>query len=181
MFGQLYSLGRYAEAHKVNEEYALQMEMLFDGEHPAYLSYLNNKALLLKHDGKLEKAMDIYSQVLLKYREYYRGSTGSMAVVLLNLGLVKQQLGRAEEALEHIEEAITIKTNIGEDETSLAHAVAMKASVLKDLKQFEESKKLLRGAYEVTAIKHGEHSAQAASILSAMAMLEKAKGNYSGA
>ena len=31
--------------------------MEFPKDHPAYLTYLNNKALLLKNDGKYEQAL----------------------------------------------------------------------------------------------------------------------------
>ena len=70
-FTQLMQLGHYARAQETLNDYKAELFKHFPEGHPAYLSLMNNQAILLRLNGQYEEALEIFEQCLEAYNELF--------------------------------------------------------------------------------------------------------------
>ncbi|MCC6145074.1 MAG: tetratricopeptide repeat protein, partial [Candidatus Hydrogenedentes bacterium] len=106
------SLGKYAEAVALLEPAAEIIRAALDGSEPdAYPKLLSNLGVALQNTGRLYEAEKVLTKSLERRRKVLGPEHHDYALTLMNLAMVKSDLGRYAEARSMFQEADQVFTN----------------------------------------------------------------------
>ena len=121
----------YQRAYSLTEGPDLSVERLMTG---------SNLALIYAQQGRFSEADSLFQDVLTKMTSRYGRQQQSRATILNNYALLCVRLGRKEEAVRYVKEAVEIRDlTLGPDHPESIEAAMNCASVLRQVKRKKEA------------------------------------------
>lgn len=174
-----YDQGRLPDAEsRLREALALRWETLGKEPHPDLAENMNNLALILKDQGKLEEAGELYLQSLAMNQRLYGESHPAIALSLGNLAQLHRDLGELDLAESHYKDALSIQRDLlGERHPEVARLVQNLAFVYQDAGDLDHAMELSREALAMQIELLGGEHPNTAEIMSVLGRWELETGN----
>ena len=123
---------------------------LLGQENQTTLTILNNRAGLLRDQGRYLEAEPLYREVLAVRRQFFPDNRVGIAYTLHGLGWVLAETGRAAEAEDHLREMLAMLQDAGDGPTTPRFQVARSTlgRALARQGRYDEAEPLLRESWE---------------------------------
>jgi tetratricopeptide (TPR) repeat protein len=185
---QCINSGKFEEALNLSDDFISVVKSNFGDEHPFYCSALNNKAFILKSCGDYAEAKPLFEEVIAKYKTLYGENNEKTVISLHNLGTLLKESKEYEASVKIYESLLKIieKEHLkieGEQTGNLrlnivANIYNSAGGLYRQLKNYKESERLLKLAYDVVKENFGERTIPIGAILNNMALSDKDQGFY---
>ncbi len=154
----------YAAAEEISRR-EIAIRRALQGETAVDLAYpLNNLAVFVMFQGRLEEAIPIFEEAIAIHRRWMGDSHPDLAEALENLGGVYYRLGQHERTLELLDEVIAMRREaLGEESAVVARSLVNMAAVLRQAGETERAEVILRDAVVRMARAYGPEHPDVAS------------------
>ncbi|MFN0250240.1 MAG: tetratricopeptide repeat protein [Kofleriaceae bacterium] len=168
----LTELRQFDDARAALERSLRTLETIYGAGHPKVATLLNNLGWTAQEQGDWNAAAD-YHERALAIKERALGDHTSTATSLGNLGVVRIEQGRPEDALVLLERATAMaKTKAGPTHPSYALQLGNLAAAYSDLGRYADARVAHHAALAIKLATYGEAHASTAYTLENLAKLE---------
>lgn len=149
-------------------------------DHPKVAHAFSDMALVLKEQGKLDEAMELYSASLDIYKMAKGDENELVAETYVNMALVMKDQGKLEEAMDLLRKSLKIndKGVVGEVPSSVATTYSHMATILRMQGKLDEAMQLYEISLKVERGSFGGGHWSVAETLQNMAIVLSIKGKF---
>ncbi|MDD7384369.1 MAG: tetratricopeptide repeat protein [Actinomycetaceae bacterium] len=175
------NLGNLDRAHDIYQQAVMTSATVFGTDDPNYATTLNNYAGLLRLRQDFDGADDAYQRA----EKVYNATIGPTHVLTIsclnNRGLLRQDQGRFDEALELHHEALRRLRSVPGNEVAEATTLNNIASVHAKMKDYAQARQYMEEASEIYERTVGKQSDLYVGQLHNLASIQALSGDYEGA